>query len=90
MGLSEPRTTTPGGGRKQMIRLSKKGWALYNRTRPAFEAQEKKMLKTLSVGEQHMLSELMTKIVIRSEDWAGELPPEAMIDTETWTEGNTL
>jgi DNA-binding MarR family transcriptional regulator len=89
LGLIEPRCKAPGGGRKQTLRLSDKGWALFNRTRPAFEAQEKKMLKTLSVGEQQILSELMSKIVIGSEDWAGELPPEAMIDTETWTEGKT-
>ena len=90
MGLIEPRTITPGGGRKQTLRLSDKGWALFNKTRPAFEAQEKKMLKVLSIGERQLLSELMTKIVIASEDWAGELPVEAMQDSANQTEDKTL
>lgn len=89
MGLIEPRISEPGGGRKQTLRLSDKGWALFNRTRPAFEAQEHRMLETLSIGERQLLSELMTKIVMGSQEWAGELPPEATNEMNTWMEANT-
>lgn len=78
MGLIDARTKAPGGGRKQALHLSKKGWALFEQTGPAFEAQEKRMLKTLSDGERQMLLELMSKVVLESEYWAGELPPETM------------
>ncbi len=78
MGLIKARTKAPGGGRKQALHLSEKGWALIHQTLPAFEAQEKKMLNVLSDGEQQMLSELMSKVVLAAQDWAGEMPPEAM------------
>ena len=78
MGLIEARTKAPGGGRKQALHLSEKGWALIHQTRPTFEAQEKQMLKVLSDGERQMLSELMSKVVLAAQDWAGEVPPEAM------------
>lgn len=77
-GLIEARSKAPGGGRKQTLHLSEKGWALFHETRPAFEAQEKRMLEVLSDGERQMLSELMSKVVLSAQDWAGELPPEAM------------
>jgi DNA-binding MarR family transcriptional regulator len=77
MGLIEARAKAPGGGRRQALRLSEKGWTLINRTRPAFEAQENRMLQTLSDGERQILFELMSKVVLAAEDWAGELPPEA-------------
>lgn len=79
MGLIEARKKAPGGGRKQALHLSPKGWALFNETRPAFEAQEKRMLKALSEGERQMLFELMSKVVMGASDWAGELPPEAAL-----------
>ncbi len=77
MGLIEARDKAPGGGRKQALHLSPKGWALYRETLPAFEAQEKRMLAPLSYGERQMLSELMSKVVHAARDWSGELPPEA-------------
>lgn len=82
MGLIEARAKAPGGGRTQALRLSDKGWALINETRPTFEAQEKRMLKTLSEGERQMLFELMSKVVMGAKEWAGELPPEAGLRTE--------
>lgn len=78
MGLIKARTKAPGGGRKQALFLSEKGWSLIHQTRPIFEAQEKKMLKVLSDGERQMLSELMSKVVLAARDWTGELPSEAM------------
>jgi DNA-binding MarR family transcriptional regulator len=78
MGLIDARTKAPGGGRRQALHLSEKGWALVQQTRPAFEAQEKHMLKVLSDGERQMLSELMSKVVLAAQDWAGELPSEAI------------
>lgn len=77
MGLIEARDKAPGGGRRQALHLSKKGWTLFEETRPAFEAQEKRMLTALSEGERQMLSELMSKVVLAAQDWAGELPAEA-------------
>lgn len=64
MGLIGERTKALGGGRKQGLHLSKKGWALIHQTRPTFEAQENRMLATLSDGERQMLSELMSKVVL--------------------------
>ncbi len=87
MGLIETRSKAPGGGRKQALRLSNEGWALINETRPTFEAQEKRMLTTLSDGERQMLSELMSKVVIAAQDWAGELPQEARPDAIHEKEG---
>lgn len=77
LGLIEARDKAPGGGRRQALHLSDKGWALFHRTRPAFEAQEKRMLKALSDGERQMLFELLSKVVHAAQDWAGALPPEA-------------
>ena len=78
MGLIERQTRTPGGGRKQALYLSAKGWALIHATRPTFEAQEQRMLRALSEGERQMLFELMSKLVLAAEDWAGELPGDIL------------
>ncbi|NNF78181.1 MAG: winged helix-turn-helix transcriptional regulator [Rhizobiales bacterium] len=77
MGLIKARSKARGGRRRQALHLSDEGWALINETRPAFEAQEKRMLKALSQGERQMLFELMSKVVMNAQEWAGDLPPEA-------------
>lgn len=82
MGLIKARTKAPGGGRKQALHLSEKGWGLIHQTRPAFEAQEKRMLKVLSDDERQMLSELMSKVVLSAPDWVDKVPSEAMNATE--------
>ncbi len=87
MGLIEARSKAPGGGRRQALHLSEKGWALFHETRPAFEAQEHQMLKALSDGERQMLFELMSKVVLAAGDWAGQLPPEADPDAIHATKG---
>ena len=87
MGLIEARSKAPGGGRKQDLRLSEKGWAMINETRPVFEVQENRMLEVLSDGERQMLSELMSKVVIAAQDWSGELPPRSMLDAAAEKEG---
>ena len=81
MGLIEARGKAPGGGRRQALRLSEKGWSLITETRPIFEAQENRMLEVLSDGERQMLSELMSKVVIAAQDWSGDLPPDAVLST---------
>ena len=88
MGLIEARSKAPGGGRKQALHLSNKGWSLFNATRPAFEAQEQRMLAALSDGERQMLSELMSKVVLSAENWAGGLPPNALVGNTPIKEGN--
>ena len=80
MGLIEARSKAPGGGRRQALRLSEKGWAMINETRPVFEAQENRMLEVLSSGERQMLSELMSKVVIAAQDWSGDLPSSEMVE----------
>ncbi|WP_299969495.1 MarR family winged helix-turn-helix transcriptional regulator [uncultured Roseobacter sp.] len=77
MNLIKARDKVPGGGRRQALHLSEKGWALFDETRPAFEAQEKRMLRALSQGERQMLFELMSKVVLDAQGWAGDLPSEA-------------
>ena len=89
MGLIGARTKAPGGGRKQALHLSEKGWALIHQTRPVFTAQENRMLKGLSNGERQMLSELMSKVVLTAQDWANELPSEAMSEKTNVNEGKT-
>lgn len=74
MELIERRDTAPGGGRKQALHLSQKGWTIMNETRPIFAAQEDRMLNVLTDGERQILSELMSKLVIAAQDWAGDLP----------------
>jgi len=54
MGLIKARAKAPGGGRKQALYLSSKGWALYHESQPAFETQEERMLATLSLGERQI------------------------------------
>lgn len=88
-GLIEARSKAPGGGRKQALHLSQKGWTLFHETRPAFEAQEKRMLRALTDGERQMLSELMSKLVLGAQDWAGDLPPEALARSHFTTEGKS-
>ncbi len=82
MGLIRARKKVPGGGRRQALHLSDEGWALFEETRPAFEVQEKRMLKALSQGERQMLFELMSKVVMDAHEWASDLPPEAAIQKE--------
>jgi DNA-binding MarR family transcriptional regulator len=82
MGLIKSRVRAPGGGRKQALHLSEKGWTLFNETRPTFEAMEKQMLKVLSDGERQMLFELMSKVVMGASEWEGKIPTEATIKTE--------
>jgi DNA-binding MarR family transcriptional regulator len=89
MGLIGARTKAPGGGRKQALHLSEKGWALIHETRPIFKAQENRMLMTLSDGERQMLSELMSKVVLSAQDWASELPREAIHEATKIKEGLT-
>lgn len=78
MGLIEARDKAPSGSRTQALHLSDKGWQLFHATRPAFEAQERRMLTSLSDGERQMLFELLSKVVLDAENWEGTLPPEAM------------
>ena len=87
MGLIEARNKVPGSGRRQALRLSAKGWAIIDETRPVFEAQENRMLETLSDGERQILSELLSKVVIAAQDWSGELPSGAMPDENAQNEG---
>ena len=87
MGLIEARNKVPGSGRRQALRLSAKGWAIIDETRPVFEAQENRMLEALSDGERQILSELMSKVVIAAQDWSGELPSGAMPDGNAQNEG---
>lgn len=82
LDLINTREKPPGGRRKQALHLSDKGWALFHETRPAFEAQEKRMLKALSPGERQMLFELLSKVVLDARDWQGNLPPEAEIKSK--------
>lgn len=79
LGLIKTRCKAPGGGRRQALYLSDKGWALFNETRPAFEIHEKRMLKSLSEAERLMLFELMSKVVMDAQEWADELPLEAAV-----------
>lgn len=80
MGLIEARSKAPGGGRRQALHLSPKGWAMMGETRPTFAAQEQRMLAVLSDGERQMLSELMSKLVIAAQDWAGDLPGDGELE----------
>ena len=54
--------------------MSQTGWEIINKTKHAFEQQEKRMLETLTDGERQMLFELLSKVVINAEDWSGSLP----------------
>ncbi|MFK7765261.1 MAG: MarR family winged helix-turn-helix transcriptional regulator [Roseobacter sp.] len=87
MELIEARSKAPGGGRKQALRLSEKGWSMIHETRPVFEAQENRMLDVLSDGERQILSELMSKVVIAAQGWSGDLPSHAALGGATDTEG---
>lgn len=87
MGLIDARDKAPGGSRTQALHLSEKGWALIHETRPAFEAQEQRMLTSLSDGERQMLFELLSKVVLDAESWADSLPSQAMTGNINHKEG---
>ena len=87
MGLIDARDKAPGGSRTQALHLSEKGWALIHETRPAFEAQEQRMLTSLSDGERQMLFELLSKVVLDAESWADSLPPQAVTGNIHYKEG---
>ncbi len=78
MELIEARRKAPGGGRTQALHLSQKGKAIIDETRPAFEEHEQKILGVLSQGERQMLFELLSKVVMDAQEWAGELAPDSL------------
>ena len=73
-GLIEKGKKMSGSGRKQALHLSQTGWEIINKTKPAFEQQEKRMLETLTDGERQMLFELLSKVLIHADNWLGSLP----------------
>lgn len=87
MGLIDARAKAPSGSRTQALHLSEKGWALIHETRPAFEAQEQRMLTSLSDGERQMLFELLSKVVLDAESWAESLPSRAMTENINYKKG---
>lgn len=87
MGLIAARDKEPGGNRTQALHLSASGRALIQATRPAFAAQEQRMLTSLSDGERQMLFELLSKVVLDAESWADSLPPEAKSGPRNHKEG---
>ncbi|PLS23449.1 MarR family winged helix-turn-helix transcriptional regulator [Neptunicoccus cionae] len=89
MGLLEERSKAPGGGRRQALRLSEKGWKLFNETVPVFESYEERMLTPLSKGERQILFELMSKVVVGAEDWADDLPQAGAKGSTRNTKGET-
>ena len=89
MGLLEERSKAPGGGRRQALRLSEKGWKLFNEPVPVFEAYEERMLTPLSKGERQILFELMSKVVVGAEDWADDLPQAGAKGSTRNTKGET-
>ena len=72
-GLLKKRNSSNKDGRKQSLYLSKIGWQIINETMPIFEEQEKRMLKTLTIGERQILFELLSKVVLESESWSNDL-----------------
>jgi DNA-binding MarR family transcriptional regulator len=87
MGLIEARDKAPIGSRKQALHLSEKGWALFHASVSTFEAQEQRMLKSLSNGERQMLFELLSKVVVDAESWADSLPCETESEVINEAEG---
>ena len=73
-GFIKERNSSNKDGRKQSLYLSKLGWQIINETMPIFEEQEKRMLNTLTIGERQILFELLSKVVLESQDWANDLP----------------
>ena len=68
------RSNKPGSGRRQALYLSEEGWKLIKETIGIFEKQENRMLKNLSSGERQILFELLSKVVLDSQDWAKLIP----------------
>lgn len=69
------RAHRPGGGRNQPLRLTDKGWRLFEETLPAFERFEQMMLSALDLEEQKTLSDLLAKVVRAGDAW-----PETLTD----------
>ena len=82
------------GARSQALYLSETGQHLFDQTMPIFRQQEQRMLAGLDEAEQQILSGLMSKVVMNTGDWAGELPdtttfPNA-IDSDILTNSENL
>ena len=75
-GYLNKRSKKPGSGRRQALYLSEEGWKLIKETIGIFEKQEKRMLKNLSSGERQILFELLSKVVLDSQDWAISIPKD--------------
>ena len=75
-GYLNKRSNKPGSGRRQALYLSEEGWKLIKETIGIFEKQEKRMLKNLSSGERQILFELLSKVVLDSQDWAISIPKD--------------
>ena len=73
-GYLNKRSYKPGSGRRQALYLSEEGWKLIKETIGIFEKQENRMLKNLSRGERQILFELLSKVVLDSQDWAKLIP----------------
>ena len=73
-GYLNKRSNKPGSGRRQALYLSEEGWKLIKETIGIFEKQENRMLKNLSIGERQILFELLSKVVLDSQDWAKLIP----------------
>ena len=75
-GLIKDRINSTKDGRKQSLYLSKSGWKVINQTLPIFKEQEKRMLYSLTKGEQQILFEILSKVVIGAKEWSDSLPLE--------------
>ena len=75
-GLIKDRINSTKDGRKQSLYLSKSGWKVINQTLPIFKEQEKRMLYSLTKGEQQILFEILSKVVIGAKEWSNSLPLE--------------
>lgn len=68
--------TVVGVGPRQILDLTDKGRALFEATLPVLADSEKGMLTCLSDGEKQILLEILSKIIMSSEQWSEHLPIE--------------
>lgn len=70
------RATDRSDRRSFVLRLTEGGREVVDAVVPPMVERERAMLAALTAGEQHMLYELLTKMVVASGDWPANADPQ--------------
>ncbi|MEZ5645392.1 MAG: MarR family transcriptional regulator [Burkholderiaceae bacterium] len=70
------RQTDPQDARRSRLSLSREGLSVHDAAIHFFHEREAAMLSPLTDTERRTLDDLLTKLVLREDDWSGPLRPD--------------